>query len=314
MTHAADDEASLDVIVPPLLDGVRVDRAVSMLTGLARRETSALIAEGVVRVDDVVVARGSHPLAEGQHLEALLPSPDDDAVGPDVTVDVRVVLEDDDFVVVDKPPGLVVHPGAGHRDGTLVAGLLARYPELAAVGAEEGSSPLRPGVVQRLDKGTSGVLVVARTPAAYRSLTSQLAARTAERVYVGLAEGDLADDRGVIDAPIARSLRTPTKMAVRSGGRPARTGYLVTRRMTEPVRTLLELRLESGRTHQIRVHLSAIGRPLVNDPRYGSRREPRLAEGRVFLHAAALGFDHPSTGSRVRVTSPLPDDLTAILR
>jgi 23S rRNA pseudouridine1911/1915/1917 synthase len=311
-----DDDAAdlLDVEVPRLLDGVRADRALSMLTGITRSASSALMASGAVQLDGVTISKGSLPLEAGQRLVADLP-----AVGPVVLVaepdvEVRVVAEGADFVVVDKPAGLVVHPGAGHRDGTLIAGLLARYPELAQLAGLEGSSPLRPGVVQRLDKGTSGVLVVARTPRGFASLAAQLQSRTVERRYTGLVEGDVTDDDGIVDAPIARSLRTPTKMAVRAGGRPARTAYHVVRRLDEPTRTLLELRLETGRTHQIRVHLAAIGRPIVNDPRYGRRREPGLEEGRVFLHAEVLGFDHPATGERVVVSSALPEDLAAILR
>ena len=310
-----DDEVDvLDVEVPNLLDGVRADRAISMLTGLTRSASSALVSAGAVQLDGTRITKGSMVLATGQRLVATLPT-----VGPDVLVaepdvEVRVVLEDPDFVVVDKPAGLVVHPGAGHRHGTLIAGLLARYPELAGLADLDGSSPLRPGVVQRLDKGTSGVLVVARSARGFASLGDQLQARTVERRYVGLVEGDVADDDGIVDAPIARSLRTPTKMAVRAGGRPARTAYHVVRRLDEPIRTLHELRLETGRTHQIRVHLAAIGRPIVNDPRYGRRREPGLEEGRVFLHAEVLGFEHPATGERVVVTSALPDDLAAILR
>jgi 23S rRNA pseudouridine1911/1915/1917 synthase len=303
----------LEVDVPELLDSVRVDRALAMLTGLTRKETADLVAAGSVEIDGAVVQKGSTPLAAGQRLVASLPDVGPEALLPDPAVDVRVVLEDPAFLVVDKPAGLVVHPGAGHVDGTLIAGLLARYPELVAIGEVEGSSPLRPGVVQRLDKGTSGILVVARTPDAYRSLTSQLAARTVERLYLGLVEGEMADDNGIVDAPIGRSQRTPTKMAVRTDGRPARTAYRVLERFHSPPRTSLELRLESGRTHQIRVHMAAIGRPVVNDPRYGRRREPALEEGRVFLHAAVLGFDHPASGERVRVTSPLPPDLTALL-
>ncbi|HUD69417.1 MAG TPA: RluA family pseudouridine synthase [Acidimicrobiales bacterium] len=310
-----DDDAAdvLDVEVPRLLDGVRADRALSMLTGLTRSASSALMASGAVQLDGVTISKGSLALAAGQRLVADLPN-----VGPEVLVaepdvEVRVVAEDADFVVVDKPAGLVVHPGAGHREGTLIAGLLARYPELARLADLEGSSPLRPGVVQRLDKGTSGVLVVARTPRGFTSLAAQLQSRTVERRYAGLVEGDVTDDDGIVDAPIARSLRTPTKMAVRAGGRPARTAYHVVRRFDEPTRTLLELRLETGRTHQIRVHLAAIGRPIVNDPRYGRRREPGLEEGRVFLHAEVLGFDHPSTGERIVVSSALPEDLAAIL-
>jgi 23S rRNA pseudouridine1911/1915/1917 synthase len=302
---------ALDVEVPALLAGVRLDRALSMLTGLTRSASAALVADGAVRVDGSVVVRGAVPLEAGQRLEADLPAPRD-ALVPEPAVEVPVVLEDPAFVVVDKPAGLVVHPGAGHRDGTMIAGLLARYPELEGLGNLPGAAAHRPGVVQRLDRGTSGLLVVARTAAAYTSLSSQLAERTVERTYLALVEGDVADERGVIDAPIGRSVRTPTKMAVRAGGRPARTAYEVISRLEGP-RTLLELHLESGRTHQIRVHLAAIGKPVVNDPRYGRRREPALAEGRVFLHAAVLGFDHPATGARVRLTSPLPADLAALV-
>ena len=309
-----DDTAEeLDVEVPRLLDSVRADRAISMLTGLTRSASSALVASGAVQLDGATLTKGSQVLEAGQRLVASLPT-----VGPDVLVaepdvEVRVVLEDPEFVVVDKPAGLVVHPGAGHHRGTLVAGLLARYPELAGLGELEGSSPMRPGIVQRLDKGTSGVLVVARTPRGFSSLSGQLASRTVERRYLGMVEGDVTDDDGVVDAPIARSLRTPTKMAVRAGGRPSRTAYHVLRRLDAPPRTLLELRLETGRTHQIRVHLAAIGRPIVNDPRYGRRREPRLDEGRVFLHAEVLGFDHPVSSERVVVRAELPEDLAAIL-
>ncbi len=309
----ADEEGELDVEVPPLLDAVRVDRALSMLTGCTRTVSAALVDAGEVRVDGAVVTKPSRLLESGQRLTARLATEAPSVLDPEPDVAVDVVLEDPSFLVVDKPAGLVVHPGAGHRTGTLIAGLLARYPELADLGALEGSAPHRPGVVQRLDKGTSGVLVVARTPEAYASLSTQLQARTVERRYAGLVEGDVADDAGVIDAPIGRSQRTPTKMAVRASGRPARTAYEVQAHFASPSRTLLELRLESGRTHQIRVHLAAIGRPIVNDPRYGQHREPRLAEGRVFLHARVLGFEHPVTAEPVRVTSPLPGDLRSLL-
>jgi 23S rRNA pseudouridine1911/1915/1917 synthase len=310
---ALEGHGELDVEVPPLLDGVRVDRAVSMLTGCTRSASSAMIDAGSVRVDGTVVRKGAQLLEAGQRLEATA-APGEDATlvaEPDVAVD--VVLEDPAFVVVDKPAGLVVHPGAGQRSGTLVAGLVARYPELAALGTLAGSAPHRPGIVQRLDKGTSGLLVVARTAVAYASLSAQLRARSADRRYVALVEGHVADEVGVVDAPIGRSQRTPTKMAVRAGGRAARTAYRVLERRDGPPRTLLELRLETGRTHQIRVHLAAIGRPVVNDARYGQHREPRLEEGRVFLHAATLGFDHPVTAERVVVTSPLPTDLRRLL-
>jgi 23S rRNA pseudouridine1911/1915/1917 synthase len=303
----------LEVEVPELLDAVRVDRAISMLTGVTRAAARSLVEHRAVQVDGVAVTRTSQLLATGQHLVVELEAPLVERLEAEPDVEVDVVYEDDDLVVVDKAPGVVVHPGAGHTTGTLIAGLLARYPDLAALGDAEGADPTRPGVVQRLDKGTSGVLVIARTTLALRSLTEQLSARSVERAYVGLVDGAMLDDHGVVDAPIGRSLRTPTKMTVRAGGREARTSYAVSGRFVDPARTLLDLRLETGRTHQIRVHLAAIGRPIVNDPRYGRRREPALAEGRFFLHASVLGFTHPRTGAPVRVTSRLPDDLAALL-
>jgi 23S rRNA pseudouridine1911/1915/1917 synthase len=213
-------------------------------------------------------------------------------------------------IVVDKAPGLVVHPGAGHARGTLVGGLLARFPDLGNLASAGVCPPERPGVVHRLDKGTSGLLVVARTAGAYASLVGQLAARTVDRRYVALVRGAVADERGEVDAPIGRSARTPTRMAVSASGKPARTAYTVLERLGGT--TLLSLTLRTGRTHQIRVHLAAIGHPVVGDERYGSP-ERTLGPGRFFLHAGALAFDHPGTGERVSFSSPLPDDLEADL-
>lgn len=290
--------------VPGTLAGVRVDRAVSLLTGLSRAEAATLVAEGKVRVDGRPVTARSLPLAEGCELDVEVPPPADRRPTADPGVQLVVVHEDEDLVVVDKPAGLVVHPGAGHADGTLVAGLLARYPELAGVG-----DPERPGIVHRLDRGTSGLLVVARTEPARQSLVAQLAARTAGRRYLALVAGHVAEDRGAVDAPIGRSVRTPTKMAVTERGRPARTGYTVLRRLDAPTASsLLAVRLETGRTHQVRVHLAAIGHPVVGDDRYGG---PPLH--RMFLHAAELSLDHPRTGARCTWTSPLPADLVAVV-
>jgi 23S rRNA pseudouridine1911/1915/1917 synthase len=202
----------------------------------------------------------------------------------------------------------VVHPGAGNTDRTLVNGLLARFPEMAGVG-----DPARPGIVHRLDKGTSGLLLVARTQLAYDELVAQLAAREVQRGYRALVWGHLETSEGVIDAPIARSDREPTRMAVSAHGREARTHYALERTYAEPVATsLLACRLETGRTHQIRVHLAAIGHPVVGDDRYrGTRSSFRVA--RPFLHAASLGVRHPATGEWLTFTSPLPADLQAVL-
>ncbi len=308
------DGELLDLIVPGSLDAIRVDRVLSMLTGLSRSEAHQVLTSGAVSVNQRVIVKPSTPLEEGQHLVAVLPPPVSDEVAPDETVIVDVVLDDADFVVVNKEPGQVVHPGAGQREGTLVAGLLARYPQISLLSAEGLCEPSRPGIVHRLDKGTSGLLVVAKTPEGFVSLSEQLAERAMERSYLGLVHGHVTEDRGVVDAPIGRSTRTPTLMAVRSDGRPARTGYEVITRLDQPFKaTLLRLRLETGRTHQIRVHLAAIGHPVVNDLRYGQRRDARLGDERFFLHSTTLAFRHPRTDEHVATRAPLPPDLAALV-
>jgi 23S rRNA pseudouridine1911/1915/1917 synthase len=294
--------------VPAALDGDRVDRALAFLTGWPRAAVQELVDSGAVLVDGRVVSK-SYRLHEGEVVEVLeepplesdfRPEPD-----PEVVVDVRYA--DDDVVVVDKPAGLVVHPGAGHADGTLVNGLLARFPGLESVG-----DPLRPGIVHRLDRDTSGLLAVARSARAYDSLVGQLAARSVERVYKALVWGRPTSPRGMIDAPIGRSGARRTRMAVRSAGKQARTEYKVVETFDRPVCSLLECTLETGRTHQIRVHLSAIGHPVVGDGTYGGSRD-QIALARPFLHAATLGFDHPVTGERMRFEDGLPNELQAVL-
>lgn len=308
------DGEMLDLVVPGTLDAIRVDRVISMLTGLSRAEATQMVHEGSVSVNDKVVRKGSFVLEEGQRLVAVLPAPETDFVEPDSSVSVEVVLDDVDFAVINKAAGQVVHPGAGQRTGTLVAGLLARFPQMQALSDEGLSDPFRPGIVHRLDKGTSGVLVVAKTPEGLVDLREQLANRTMERTYLGLVEGHVAEERGVVDAPIGRSTRTPTLMAVRADGRPARTGYEVLTRIDKPhAVTLLRLSLDTGRTHQIRVHMSTIGHPVVNDPRYGHRRDRRLPEERFWLHSRSLSFRHPRTGDTVVADAPLPDDLARLV-
>lgn len=304
----------LDVEVPALLGGVRLDRALAMLTGLSRTEAAALITAGTVSVNGRSDRPRSHLLAEGDLVEAIVPPSITDEVQPEPDVDVDVVVEDEAFLVVDKRPELIVHPGAGHRTGTMVAGLLARYPELRGVGEFHGGTPDRPGIVHRLDRGTSGLLVVARTEDAYVDLVDQLSDRTVERRYLALVKGLVVDDHGVVDAPIGRSLRSPTMMAISRDGRPARTAYDVVARFEDPTpRTLLACRLETGRTHQIRVHLAAIGHPVVGDTRYGRVLDEALSRDRFFLHAYHLAFDHPTTGQRAAFTAALPADLQVVL-
>lgn len=310
MTVGADpdepDRGWVTVEVPAALDGERVDRALALLFGWSRADAQRLLGAGRVRVDGEPAAKslrlvaGQELAVAGQPEGAARPRPED------VPIDVR--YEDPDLVVVAKPAGLVVHPGPGHDHGTLVHGLLARYPEIAEVG-----DPLRPGIVHRLDKDTSGLLVVARTREAYDGLVAALGAHEVERRYLALVWGVLGAARGVVDAPIGRSVHRPTRMSVRGGGRPARTWFEVERTYDSPVVSLLRLRLETGRTHQIRVHLAAIGHPVVGDRTYGGARES-LPIDRPFLHAEHLAFAHPRTGARIEVSEPLPEDLAAVLR
>ena len=295
--------------IPAALEGERVDRVVSLVAGCSRSEAATLIARGAVRIDGKVVAAGRQRVTAGELLDVdLRELPAEPLPAPDADVPVDVVYEDADVLVVDKPPGLVVHPGAGQGGGTLVNGLLARHPTLAGVGEAH-----RPGIVHRLDRDTSGLLVVALTPAAYTALVAALGDRRVERRYTALVWGVPEALRGVVDAPVGRSPRQPTRQAVVAGGRPARTRYEVRGRYDRPAALgLLDCELETGRTHQIRVHLASIGHPVVGDRDYGGVREA-LSVPRMFLHAEHLAFDHPVTGRPLSFDAPLPPDLAAVL-
>jgi 23S rRNA pseudouridine1911/1915/1917 synthase len=316
------EEAPGEWVIPVALNGERVDRAVALLTGYTRQAVADLVAAGGVRVSGKPVTARSRKVRTGDVLSAdvvALTAVTETELEADAGVTFGVVYEDEDIVVVDKPAGLVVHPGNGNRTGTLVAGLLARYPDLAAMSDLEGAE-YRPGIVHRLDKGTSGLLVVARTLPARRALVAALAAHRVERRYSALVTGTVEADEGLIDAPLGRSDKDPTAMAVRMGGRSARTRYRVVSRFAEPyAATRLACQLETGRTHQIRVHLAAIGHPVVNDDRYDGtpahavKADRLLPAGRPWLHAAELAFDHPITGARLELVSPLPADLEGSL-
>lgn len=294
--------------IPPALDGERLDRVVSLVTGVSRSLAAAAIESGQVVVDGTVATSGKVKLRAGQVVEfGEIVEPEPEPPRPDPAVEVSVVYEDDDVLVVDKAPGLVVHPAPGNPDGTLVNGLLARYPDLVGVGETH-----RPGIVHRLDAGTSGLLAVARTPAAHAALVAALARRQVTREYLALVWGHPANDAGVIDAPIGRDPRDPMRMAVVVDGRVARTRYEVEQTFDDPEVSLVRCWLETGRTHQIRVHLAAIGHPVVGDTLYGSARES-LPAPRPFLHATHLGFVHPATGAPLDFDAPLPSDLETVL-
>lgn len=295
--------------VPRALDGERLDRVVAMIADVSRSAAARLVDAGAVRVDGTVETGRARRLLEGETVEVdRVDDPADEVPSPDPDVPIDVVHEDDEVLVVRKPPGLVVHPGAGHATGTLSQGLLARDPALAGVG-----QPDRPGIVHRLDRDTSGLLMVARTADAYDDLVAQLQARTVERRYRALVWGTIDEPAGRVDGPIGRSKRHPTRMAVTAGGREAMTDYEVIDRFTEPVVVShLACRLHTGRTHQIRVHLASIGHTVVGDETYGGARQS-LPVPRLWLHAETLGFTHPATGAPMRFVDPLPDDLQQVL-
>ena len=297
-------------IVGSALDGLRLDRAVALVADVSRSVAARLVATGGVRLNGAVVTSGTRRVIEGESLAVHIDLRDDPQPAADPDVIFGTVFEDPDLIVVDKPAGLVVHPGAGHDSRTLVHGLLARYPDIAGVG-----DPYRPGIVHRLDRGTSGLLVVARTERAHQLLVEQMRAHQPERVYCALVRGHPEAPSGLIDAPIGRSSRNPQRMTLTDRGRPARTRYTVERRYAQPARVaLLECQLETGRTHQIRVHLRAIGHPVIGDPTYGpGRADDAFGLSRPFLHARSLSFSHPISGRTVRAESPLPDNLAAVL-
>jgi 23S rRNA pseudouridine1911/1915/1917 synthase len=285
--------------------GERLDRFVARsLPELTRSRVRHLIDEGLVTVDGVLPYKAGLALEAGARVRVSLPPPERSELAPEA-VPLRIVYEDDDLLLVDKPSGMPVHPAPGHNANTLVNALLSYAPQLSSVGAEG-----RPGIVHRLDKDTSGLIIVAKTDGAHASLSRQLKQRQVEKTYVALVEGVLEQREGVIDAPLGRHPSQRKRQAVVAGGREARTRYRVLREIDG--RTLIEAYPETGRTHQIRVHLASIGHPVTGDRIYGrGRAAPSLR--RQFLHAARLAFSHPSTGERIELSAELPEDLLAVL-
>ena len=294
---------ALRLEVPQRLDGDRVDKALAEMFELSRARARALIDQGVLI--DGAPARPSDRVRAGGVLVTPLPT-ESGGLEPEA-IELRVVHEDPDLIVVDKPAGLVVHPGSGHRGSTLAAGLLHRYPELEGVG-----DPGRWGLVHRLDRDTSGLLLVGRTRFAFDRLRADLAARRISRVYTALVHGGFSTPTGTIDAPIGADPSRPTRRAVVAGGKPAVTHYEVLEYFPESGLSFLEVALGTGRTHQIRVHLAAIDHPVVGDKTYSRLRGPPKST-RLFLHAHRLGLSHPISGDPVSFVSPLPPDLVAVL-
>ncbi len=265
---------------------------------LSRSRARSLIEAGSVSVDGREVTRPSERVTSGQAV-TVVPAPPEPSDLVPWDAPLSAVYEDSELAVIDKPAGLAVHPAPGHPVRTLANAVLARWPEAIAAG-----DAARPGIVHRLDADTSGLIVVARTARAHAALSAQFAERTVGKTYSALVEGCPREPEAVIDAPIGRSPHHRRKMAVVSTGRPAVTRYSVERSFGESA--LLSVRPETGRTHQIRVHLMSIGHPVVGDALYG-RADPEL--GRQFLHASAIRFRHPAHGRWIDLASPLPGDL-----
>lgn len=292
----------LTVAVPAEAAGERLDRFLATVEEIgSRAEAERLLGEGHVLVDGRARSK-SFRLASGELLEIELPPPRASHLEPE-ELDLHVAYEDEHLLVVDKPPGLVVHPSPGHARGTVVHGLLGR-------GIAGGGEAERPGIVHRLDRDTSGLLVVARNADTHRRLQRQIRRRELVREYAALVRGRPRSWHGRIEAPIGRDRRDPTRVSLDTDApRPAITHFEVVELL--PEHALLRVRLETGRTHQIRVHLAAIDLPVSGDPVYG--RAGDLGLRRQFLHASRLAFPHPVTGARVEVESPLPADLSEAL-
>ena len=275
---------------------------------LSRSQLQKLIRQGQVLVAGRPV-RPSAALQPGDVVTVHLPAPEPAALQPETTP-LDVVYEDDDLVVINKPAGMVVHPAQGHSRGTLVNALLARYPDLAGLAEDDSGAADRPGIVHRLDRDTSGLMIVARTPAALRRLQQQFKARTVEKIYLALVFGRPEAAEGIIDVPLGRDPRFRQKIAPRSDGKPARTHYRVIEDFG--AYSLLEIGLETGRTHQIRGHLAWLKCPVVGDTVYG-RKKNVLGLKRQFLHAWRLAFQHPRTGETIQLEAPLDPHLQAVL-
>ena len=292
-------------------DWARLDLALKdRFAGVSRGEIQNLITSGLVKIDGNVVTKPAATVACGAHVEIVVPATHNDSYSISKTPKLPPVLYGDEhLLVIDKPAGLVVHSGNKNRNHTLVDALKIVHPSISAVGERD-----RPGIVHRLDKDTSGVMLVALSELAYKALSAAIKARQIKRIYQGLVSGRPEYPKGLIDAPLGRSKTDPTRRIATPDGKPARTHY----RVLNYYRgfTLLEFRLDTGRTHQIRVHCATIKTPIAGDLKYGGVSEltERFSLRRQFLHATILELEHPVTKKRIRVESPIPNELQSVIQ
>lgn len=316
------DSVSVKTLVAAAEDnGERLDRFLAtQLPEMSRTRIQALVERGRVTINGAAAKR-SHRMEEGDSVVVELPAPEPSAAQPEA-IPLEILYVDADLAVINKPAGMIVHPGAGAKSGTIVNALLHEFGargELSSIGGE-----LRPGIVHRLDRETSGALLVARNDLSHRALAEQFSSHRIEKTYLALVHGNLKQDSGRVELPVARDLHRRIRMTTkRREGRAARTDWRV--RLRIPGFTLAEADLHTGRTHQIRVHFSALGHPVVGDTLYGAPRVARIGDqnlgektapalDRNFLHAARIKFQHPTTGNEIEVRAPLPDELAEYLR
>ncbi len=286
----------MKLVINEEIAGTRLDKALSEQTDLSRSLVQSMLKSGDILVNNESV-KANYKVQNGDVITYQIREVTElVAEAEDIALD--IYYEDKDVLVVNKPQGMVVHPAAGHMSGTLVNALLYHCKDLSGI-----NGVVRPGIVHRIDKDTSGLLMVAKNDAAHESLSEQLKNKTSDRIYLALVHGDIKHQKGTIEAPIGRAKEDRKKMAVIAGGKEARTHFEVVERFG--TYTLIKCRLDTGRTHQIRVHLKYIGHPLAGDPKYGPKNT--LKGSGQFLHASELGFEHPTTGEHLHFKAPLPD-------
>lgn len=279
---------------------IRLDEFVKGNAQITRSRAQKLIENGYVLIDSILPTKAGQMLRAGQCVAVDIPAPVEmTAVAQDIPID--IVYQDEYLAVVNKPRGMVVHPAAGNPDGTMVNALLGKLDHLSGIGGE-----LRPGILHRIDKDTTGLLLVAKNDEAHTALSAQIASHTMGRIYLAILQGVLKQDEGDVDAPIGRHPTDRKKMAIVRGGREAQTHYKVLERLRGA--TLIEARLRTGRTHQIRVHMASLGHPVMGDPLYGSRKCPLSGLDHQLLHASRIAFDHPGDGVRRTFAVEPPDE------
>lgn len=277
-------------------EGQRLDVFLAECAGVTRSRAASIIRSGGALVDGNPETKAGFALKRGMRVSFKIPEVQPAAaVAQDIALDIR--YQDQDLAVIYKPSGMVVHPAAGNRDGTMVNALLYHLTDLSGIGGE-----LRPGIVHRIDKDTSGLLLVAKNDFSHQALSEQIKAHTVERAYLAIVYGNLKQDSGFVDGPIGRHPTDRKRMAIVPGGRNAHTDWTVLQRLKGA--TLIEARLTTGRTHQIRVHMASIGHPVVGDPVYGPKKPPIDVPGGQLLHAFRIGFTHPTTGERMLFEAP----------